>query len=224
MKWITQAKGILLTPKTAWRAIDEDDIDTARLFTRYAMLVAAISPILVIIGDLFPLTFVAVLYIQSGYEGYGMTIARELLSVIAPAAMMYVQSLAIAFVLGLVINTLATTFGSRPNRMKSLKVAVYSMTATWVIGAIAIIVHSVAVLAARDYYGLAQWIDAASWGIVIISLIYPIYLIFTGLVALMNVPENTAVSYTAVVVLISIVLQIVLAGFVGLVNLAIGML
>ena len=58
----------------------------------------------------------------------------------------------------------------------------------------------------------------------IISLIYPIYLIFTGLVALMNAPENTAVSYTAVVVLISIVLQIVLAGFVGLVNLAIGML
>src|SRR3990167_6907104 len=53
---IARVKGIILQPKTEWARIDDEFATTRSLFTRYAMILAAIGPICSLIGgQLLPL-------------------------------------------------------------------------------------------------------------------------------------------------------------------------
>ncbi|GLK49697.1 membrane protein [Brevundimonas intermedia] len=121
---IARVKGIILQPKLEWARIDGEFATTRSLFTRYAMILAAIGPICSLIGGQLLPVF-----------GTPMSIVGALLV----AAVSYVLSLVAVYVLGLIINALAPNFGGTGNPVQAMKVAVYSYTAAWLVGVFGLI-------------------------------------------------------------------------------------
>jgi len=107
------------------------------------------------------------------------------------AVVTYVLSLVGVFISALVIDALAPTFGSAKDQIQALKTAVYSMTAYWVASAFQIIP------------GLGSLVVLAGG-------LYGLYLLYLGLPFTMKTPADKAVPYTAVIVVCTIVVMVVL--------------
>ena len=118
MNLIERVKSILLQPKETWATIDTEATDTATLFTSYAMVLAAIPAVCGFIG----MSLI-------GVGGFGMTLRVPLVAGLVNMLVSYVLSLVGLFVLGLVIDALAPTFGGQKSPIQALKVAVYASTA-----------------------------------------------------------------------------------------------
>jgi hypothetical protein len=118
---------------------------------------------------------------------------------IVTAALTFVLALVGIYVVALIINALAPSFGGEKNSTQALKVAVYSYTPGWVAGVLQIL----------PMLGL----------LAVLAGLYGIYLIYLGLPRLMKCPQEKAASYTAVVVICAILLSIVVgavtSGIVG---------
>src|SRR3546814_14025696 len=86
----------------------------------YVLVLAAIGPLAGLIGgQVFGFRFLAV------------TFRPPLGGAIVSALMSYVLTLAAIYIVALVIDALAPTFGGQKNPIQALKVAVYSGTAGW---------------------------------------------------------------------------------------------
>jgi hypothetical protein len=107
----------------------------------------------------------------------------------------YVLSLASVYVLALIIDALAPNFGGQKNFMQAFKVAAFAPTASWLAG----IFYIIPVLSILALVGL-----------------YSLYLLYTGLPRLMKTPDDKAVPYTVVVIIVAIVLAIVVGALAGL--------
>ena len=129
----------------------------------------------------------------------GVAIRPPIISVLVGAVVSYILSLVSVFILGLIIEALAPQFGGEKDRSQAMKVAVYGSTASWLAGVFRIM----PALAALAIVGL-----------------YSLYLIYLGLPKLMKAPQDKALAYTGVVILVAIVLAIV----VGAVMVPIGMI
>ncbi len=108
----------------------------------------------------------------------------------------YVLNLGWVYVLALIIDALAPNFGGEKNFMQALKVSAFSPTAMWLAGIFSII----PALAILGILGL-----------------YSLYLLYTGLPLLMKTPEDKAVPYTVVVIIIAIVLGLIVGALSALV-------
>ena len=173
---VSRVKGILLTPKTEWPIIAAETTTVADLYKSYAMILAAIPAIATFIGmSIIGLGFFRVPI------GSGLTMAVA----------MYTMALVGVFVIALIIDALAPTFGSAKDQMQALKTAVYSMTAYWVASIFTII---------PGLGGL----------VALLGGLYGLYLLYLGLPFTMKTPADKAVAYTAVTVVCSIVVMFVL--------------
>lgn len=112
----------------------------------------------------------------------------------------YVLNLAMVFVVGLVIDGLAPSFDGQKNQIQAMKVAVYSSTAGWIAGIFALI-PVLGVLA-------------------IIGSLYGLYLLYLGLPKLMKAPQEKAFGYTAVTVVVAIVLSLAVGAVLGAISMA----
>lgn len=121
---VARVKGILLQPKTEWLKIDGEFATTKSLFTRYAMILAAIGPVCSLLGgQLMPI----------------MGMKLSIVGAIVVALVSYGMSLLGVFLLGLIINALAPNFGGTVNKVQAMKLAVYSWTAAWLAGVFGLI-------------------------------------------------------------------------------------
>ena len=102
--------------------------------------------------------------------------------------MFYGLALATTFALALVIDGLAPNFGGQKNQVQALKVAAYSATAGWLAGIFGLI----PALAILGLLGL-----------------YSLYLLYLGLPILMKVPQDKAMGYSVVVIIVAIVLFLI---------------
>jgi hypothetical protein len=103
-------------------------------------------------------------------------------------------------VLSVIIDALAPTFGAVKNSESAAKVAAYAPTPAWIAG-------------------VFQIIPLLGSLLVLIGALYSLYLLYLGLMRVMKSPQDKAVGYTVVVVLVGIVLGIVasyIMAFVGL--------
>lgn len=124
-----------------------------------------------------------------GYSGFGITFHPPLVGALISAILSYGLTLASTFVLALVIDGLAPNFGGQKNQIQALKVAAYSATAGWLVG----IFGLVPPLAILGLLGL-----------------YSLYLLYLGLPILMKVPQDKAIGYTVVVVIVAVVLFVII--------------
>ena len=183
MDLVSRVKGILLTPKTEWATIDGEAASVGSLYTSYIIPLAAIPAVAWFIG--FSLIGGSVLGISFRWP---VSIGLE------SAVARYVLTLVGVYVLALIIDALAPSFGGQKNPIQALKVATYSSTASWVAGIFY-------VLPALSILGLLG--------------LYSLYLLFLGLPALMKAPEDKSIGYTVVVVIGAIVLFVVIGQITG---------
>ena len=123
MSLIERVQSILLKPKQTWPVIAAEGGDVASIFTGYVMILAAIPAVAAFIGmTLF------------GIGGFGVTMRIPVTAALGSMIIGYVMSLIMVFVLALIVNALAPTFGGTKNQVAAVKVVAYSMTATFVAG------------------------------------------------------------------------------------------
>jgi len=180
MNLVDRVKRILLSPQSEWEVIDGEATTPSALYTGYIMPLAAIGPIATVIGF-------AVFGISVPLAGtvYRVPIGSAILSAIVT----YVLTLVGVYVLSLIIDALAPTFGGTKSPIQALKVATYSSTAAWIAGIFAIMPG----LRMLGILGL-----------------YSVYLLYLGLPALMKVAKDRAVAYLVLVVVVEFVLMMMI--------------
>jgi hypothetical protein len=190
-KIIERIKAILTTPRTEWPAVAAEPATVQSLYAGYIAIVAALPIVAGFIkGSLI------------GSSAFGITVRTPIGMGIVGMLLHYVLALVIVYVVALIINALAPTFGGQKDMVQALKTVAYAWTASWVAG-IAVIV---------------PWLG---WLIAIAGAVYAIYLLYLGLPHTMKCPPEKAGGYTAVSVIIAIVLSwIVGAIVVGVVGTA----
>jgi Yip1 domain len=187
MSLIECTKQMLLHPKAQWEIIASEPASTAALYTRVVMPLAAIGPVATLIGW-------SVLGVPIPLAGtYRVPLAVGFTSV----ALRYVLGLGAVFVLAMIIDALAPSFGGQRSQVQALKVATFSSTAAWLAGIFSLIPS----LNELGMLGL-----------------YSLYLLYAGLPIVMKAPADRALGYTIVVIVCAVVLFFVIraiaAGFV----------
>jgi len=102
------------------------------------------------------------------------------------------------FLVGAIITALAPTFGAQKDGAQAFKVAAYAFTPAW-IGGLFQVLPILGVVA-------------------LLGGLYGIYLLYLGLPRLMRCPDDKAAGYTAVVVICTIVVGVVMSAVVGTVT------
>lgn len=105
------------------------------------------------------------------------------------AALYYILSLISVFVIGKVINVLAPTFNAVKNDLSAFKLAVYCLTPGFIAG-VFYVIPSLQIL---------TWLGA----------LYGIYILYLGIPILMEAPQEKAVAYTVVALIVSFVVMVI---------------
>ena len=129
MNLVDRVKKILLTPKTEWDVIAAETTPTQQLIISYVLPLAAVAAVATFIG----LVVVGVSVPMLGTMRYGI------LPGFVALVMHLVMAVVMVFVVGLIADTLAPSFGAQKNTAQALKVAAYSFTPAWVLGVLNII-------------------------------------------------------------------------------------
>lgn len=122
-----------------------------------------------------------------GYGAFGFSYRPGIISALIMALVSFVLALITFIVLALIADTLSTKFGGERNYFKSFKLVAYSSTAAWLAGIFALV-------PALGFFGLLG--------------LYSIYLFYSGAGPLLNVPKDKALSYTAVVFVCAILMNL----------------
>lgn len=120
-----------------------------------------------------------------GYVDFG--------SALTAAIVGYLLALGVLFLMGLIANALAPSFDGARNDVSAMKLVVYAATPTWIAG----------------FFGFVPGLG------LIVSLLgfaYAAYLLYLGSMAVMKVPEATAVGYTVVIIIIWVILSVMIVG------------
>ncbi len=128
MNLVERAKNIILTPAKEWEVIKGENLTIVDIFTKYAMLLAAIPAVAGFIGY-------SLIGVSYGFGTFRVPIGTALVW----AIMQYILSLAGIFVVAFIMDALAPTFGCGKNLVAAVKVVAFSYTAAWVAGIINII-------------------------------------------------------------------------------------
>ena len=188
-KLIARVKAILTTPKTEWPIIAAEPTTVADLYKNYIIWLAAIPVVCKFIKGSF-----------IGYGAFGISYHTPIGAGITGMVIGYALTLALVYVVALIVDALAPTFSGQKSQVQALKVVAYSWTASWIGGVGA----------------LVPWLGVL---IILAALVYGIYLLYLGLPPTMKSPPEKAGGYTAVTIIIAIVLSwiiaLVVAGVVG---------
>ena len=185
-KIIARAKAILVTPKTEWPVIAQEPATVGDLFRNYIIWMAAIPAIFQ--------------FLQSSVIGTNLWFAgRMRLGMGIGLTMMvlgYVLGLLGVYIMGIIIDALAPTFGGQKDRVQALKTIGYASTAYWIAA-------------------IAAILPGLGWLIMLAGLVYGIYLLYLGLPHTMKAPQEKAAGYTAVAIIVAIVVQILIGAVIS---------
>ena len=177
---VARVQNILMKPAAEWDVIDGEPASIAGLYTGYACILAAIPAIAVLIQ-------------------MALFLHNPILGVVI-GVITYVSSLIAVFVMALIIDALAPSFGAQKSQIQAMKLTVYSYTASWVAG----ILNIVPVLGLLA--GLAG--------------LYGLYIMYLGLPKLMKSPADKTVGYFVVSIVVAIVVNIIIGFIIGVVTTA----
>ena len=188
MALVDRVKNILMKPKTEWDVIAAEPTPAGALITGYVLPLAIVSALAAFIGSCFigmSMPFVGTFRMPIMW-GVAMLIYHVVMAVVT------------VFVLSLIIDALAPTFGATKDRAQALKLAVYSYTPAWVAGILMIL----------PVLGI----------LVFLAALYGIYLLYLGLPRLMRNPPEKSAGYTALIVVCAIVIGFVISMIAGLIT------
>jgi hypothetical protein len=166
MNLVDRIRGILAEPRNEWIKIAAEPATVQTLYTGWIMILAAIGPVALL------LTMHSIQF----------------------AIAQYVLSLIITFVLALIVDALAPSFGGTKDFVASLKLTAYSYTVAWLAG----------------IFGVLGMLGSV---VSLVASIYAFYTFYLGVPVLKKASPEKAVPFTLVIVLCGIVLGL-LAGLV----------
>ena len=134
MDIINRAKQILISPKTEWPIIDNENDPNMVVLTKYVLLLAAIPAVAIFIGD--GLIGYSVLGFHVGSISIGF---RQAIN-------QYIAMVGGVYITAFVIDLLAPNFGSQKNFDKAFSLVAYAYTPVFV-GGIFYIFHPLGILA-----------------------------------------------------------------------------
>lgn len=175
---VQRIQDILLKPKDTWPQIAQETATVQSLYKEWLLILAAIPAVAGFIG-------MSVI----GMGGFGISFRVPFVSGLVHMVVGYVLSLGMVYLLSLLVNALAPTFGGTPDPLAALKLVAYGCTAGFV-GGVFQLLPSLSVLG-------------------LLCGLYSIYLIYLGLPVLMRNPPEKSAGYTAVVVVAGIVAGLV---------------
>ncbi|GAM98533.1 protein of unknown function DUF1282 [alpha proteobacterium U9-1i] len=185
---IDRVKNILLTPRAEWDRIEPEAADVNKLYMGYVLPLAALGAICGIIGmSVF------------GVGALGIHVRVPIVEAVISGVIQTALYVAGVFVIALIANALAPTFGSTPNQGQAHKLMAYSFTAALLSG-VFMIFPPLAVLGLLGLYSFA--------------------LLFIGLPKMMKTPDDKRMGYFATLVIVGIVVFIVMGAITGYVRMA----
>lgn len=173
-----RVREILTTPSATWDQIEREPATQVSLYLTYVMPLAAIGPTAGFIG--------AVVF---GNPKDGVSFRPPVLSALGAGIAAYLTTLVGVFLLAVVINVFAPSFGATRDRVQALKVAAYSGTAVWLAGALLIF----------PPFGLLAYLAG----------IYSLYLLYLGLPKLMKSAPGKTAAYVVLAVGAAILINLV---------------
>lgn len=186
---IERAKKVLFSPRNEWPVIAAETATIKGLYTRYILILAAL-----------PAVFGFIKGSLIGHGAFGLHVRTSILAGLTSLIVGYVLSLVVLYLVALIINALAGHFGARKDMVQAMKVVCYAWTAAWIAG-------------------IGVIVPGLGWLIAMAGSVYSIYLLYLGLPHTMQCPPEKAAGYTAV----SVILAVVLSWILGLVVAGISM-
>jgi hypothetical protein len=175
---VDRIRRLLTAPAQEWPRIDAEPMTIKHIFTTWVLPLAAIGPVAGLIGALI-----------FGYSFLGITYRPPIGAAVGGAVTGYILALIGTYVLSLIINALAPSFGGTKDAVSALKVAAFSATAGWLAG-------------------VFQIIPSLGW-LALLGL-YSLYLLWLGLPILMKVPAEKATPYVIVTMLVGVVVFLII--------------
>ena len=129
MDIVNRAKNICLTPNTEWPVIAAEATPPGTIITEYVVPLAAIGAVAGFIGGSLVGTSLGM------FGSYRIPLVTGL----TLAVFTFVMAIVTCFIISVIINALAPTFGGQKDSNQALKVAVYSFTPAWVAGVLQIL-------------------------------------------------------------------------------------
>lgn len=161
MALLDRLKGILFEPRAEWPKIAAEPATAQSIYANWVMILAAIGPLAILASA-------------------GETRVQT-------AVGLYLMTLVVTFILALIVDTLAPTFGGAKDFVGALKLAAYSYTAAWIAGVFHVLGIAGAVLA-------------------LVATIYSWYTFYVGAPVLKKCAADKAVPFTIVVVICGLAL------------------
>ncbi len=176
---LQRVKNILLTPRTEWPVIEREFTEPAFLFVRYVAILALIPALAGFIGQSLVGVTVSV-----------GTFREPIVSGLANAAISYLLSFVIVYVVAMAADLLAQSFGGRRNSLQALKLSVYAHTPVWLSG-VFLVMPGLRFLTVLGLYSLV--------------------LVWMGATPVMDVPRKRAPLFALAVVAIGVIVTLALA-------------
>ncbi len=184
MNLVERAKNIILKPSQTWPEIKDEQITIPELYTSYAVILALTPAVASLIG-----------YGLIGHSAFGIYVRWGVGKAFGYAILYYILSLVGIYLVALITDALAPSFGSNKNILNAFKTVAYSMTPGWVGG----IFHIIPSLSALS----------------IIASLYGIYLFYLGLPVLMETPKEKLPGYVVVVIIVTFVVNFIIGAIAG---------
>jgi hypothetical protein len=175
---IARIKAILGTPRTEWPVIASEPGTIGDIYKDYVLVLAAIPAVFGFLK--YSVIGISLPFVGTYRAGIGAGLSGMVMN--------YVLGLASVYVLSLIVDALAPTFGGQKNSVQAFKVVVYASTASWIAG-------------------IGQVLPWLAVLILLAGGLYSIYLLYLGLPQTMKCPAEKAAGYTAVTIVVAIVLS-----------------
>src|SRR5215831_6534665 len=188
MSLVDRAKNIILTPKTEWAVVAGETTPDVQLITGYVLPLAAIAALAGFIG--LSLIGTTIPFMGTMRVGIVWGLVSAIVAIVMAVVMVYVM--------GFIIDALAPNFGAQKGMSAALRVAAYAYTPVWVLGVLKII----------PVLGI----------LVLLGVLYAFYLLYLGLMAVMRAPQEKAIGYTVVVIIVGVVVGLIIGWIVGLIT------
>jgi Yip1 domain len=179
---IDRVRAILLQPGTTWKMIDAEFTKPAELYKKWILPLAAIGPVC---------STISMILFGQRIAFTSLTNRVPFSTIVTRGITAYVLGVLAVFVLAQVINVLAPSFGGQKNDVQALKAAAYAATAGWIGGVSALI--------------------PALWPVGLLFSFYSLYLLYVGLPIVMKVPSNQTAGYTAVALVVALVILLLVS-------------
>lgn len=174
-KLFARVMAMLTKPASEWPVIAEEPATTADLYRNYILVLAAVPAVC----GFIKMSFIGIHIPLMGtvHAGVGAGLKATLVS--------YVLTLVGVYLMALLINALAPTFDGQKDPLQALKTVAYAYTASWVAGV----------------GQLLPWIGVL---VTLAGAIFSIYLLNLGLPHTMKCPPEKSKVYTAVTIVIAL--------------------